>query len=589
MALSKLSSYLYQYSNSKNYFFRIRRVHFQKIGYYPPDRGYFVKSLQTDQHDEAIFLAAFIVREIFSEVSDMERRHSTVIQQASFTGIEEAMAIANAKHQLHSYLHERTAHYLGVAKTLLYSHLVDGESLGKFRAPSERATERYCSQLSNKQGQMHNPIAMQHADGLYKGIPEANQPQLKTEALTLDAWFAQRMIKSLSELGKRVMRFDDELPTDLSLQPNDAEEFGDLVNGLRQFSRTVRRVDDAAREKKVKYRLKETYERYVREKQGSVGKSSLEQYKKSFEVLIDYLGKDFDLARMDTETVTEIKVHLLDMVTGRGGKPAAPKTLNKYLINYNTLFIWCKKNLDFANGEVFRGRMFPENTSVRPWRRQFDTDELQAMLEHNMSSREAKGFKEASTWFTRIAMFTGLRLNEIAVLQVRDVRCTDGVDYLDLTDHHLKSQRARRVVPIHSKLIALGFLEYVRSIKENGYSQLFPELISSIDVKKEDEPGDPVGDWFNRTCLRKIGIDKAAELARGHIVDFHCFRTTVVKRFKHQGVDAYIVRQLMGHEDPNDVTFGGYGAGEYTCLEKLSEVIELLAPDVDVTRLKKVK
>lgn len=584
MALSKLSSYLYQYSNSKNYFFRIRRSHFKQIGYHPPDRGYFVKSLQTDQHDEAIFLAAFIVREIFSEVSDMERRHSTLIQQASFTGVEEA--IANAKHQLHSYLHERTAHYLGVAKTLLHTHLVDGESLGKFRAPSEQATERYCSQLGDKQGQTHNPIAIQQVDGLYKGIPEGRRPQLKTEALAKEAWFAQGMIKGLSALGKRVMRFDDELPTNFSLKSDDVNEFHELLNGLRQFSRTVRRVDDAARTRKIKHRLKATYERYVRDKAGTLGKSSLEQYQKSFDVLIKYLGKDYDLSSMDTETVSEIKDHIFETVVGRGGKPAAPKTLNKYLINYNTFYLWCEKELKLANGTVFRGRMFPENKKNRPKRRKFDSSELQTLLEYQLSKREARGFKEASLWFVRIAIFTGLRLNEIAVLQIRDVCCEDGIDYLDLTEHDLKSEKARRVVPIHSKLVGLGLLEYVQNLKEQGHTQLFPELVTSNDVTKDQEPGEPVSGWFNETCLRKIGIDKAAELARGRIVDFHCFRTTAIKRFKHHGVDAYIVRQIMGHEDPKDVTFGGYGAGEYTCLKKLSEVMELLAPDVDVTGLK---
>src|SRR6202007_280907 len=88
---------------------------------------------------------------------------------------------------------------------------------------------------------------------------------------------------------------------------------------------------------------------------------------------------------------------------------------------------------------------------------------------------EAK--KPHQKWGVLIAFYTGARLNEIAQLQTDDIVQQNGIWCFSFSDsgetQRLKNKSSRRVIPIHSKLIELGFLNYVKKI---GKGRLFPEL-----------------------------------------------------------------------------------------------------------------
>ncbi|BDO04984.1 hypothetical protein KAM622c_45710 [Klebsiella quasipneumoniae subsp. quasipneumoniae] len=63
-----------------------------------------------------------------------------------------------------------------------------------------------------------------------------------------------------------------------------------------------------------------------------------------------------------------------------------------------------------------------------------------------------------------------------------DVLADDGVYYLNLESDNesgkkLKNANARRKIPLHSKLISLGFIDYVNALKDAGYARLFPALL----------------------------------------------------------------------------------------------------------------
>lgn len=97
---------------------------------------------------------------------------------------------------------------------------------------------------------------------------------------------------------------------------------------------------------------------------------------------------------------------------------------------------------------------------------------------------------------------TGARVNEIAQLLLSDVLAGDGVYYLNLESDNesgkkLKNANARRKIPLHSKLISLGFIDYVNALKDAGYTRLFPEL----KPHKTKGYGRPVSAWFNESLL----------------------------------------------------------------------------------------
>ena len=58
------------------------------------------------------------------------------------------------------------------------------------------------------------------------------------------------------------------------------------------------------------------------------------------------------------------------------------------------------------------------------------------------------------------------------------------------------------------------------------------------------------------------------------MVDFHGLRTTFISCCKRKGLSGYIVKQIVGHMDDDDITFGTYGSEVSTKLEAMKDVME---------------
>ncbi|MGF1699615.1 hypothetical protein L4D09_04770 [Photobacterium makurazakiensis] len=118
--------------------------------------------------------------------------------------------------------------------------------------------------------------------------------------------------------------------------------------------------------------------------------------------------------------------------------------------------------------------------------------------------------------------FTGARLNELCQLYKADLFQIENTWVIQINDkfegQRLKNAFSRRLIPIHPKLIELGFLCFVQSIK---HERIFPELKNQRD-------------GFGR-FKSKFGFSK------GH--DFHSLRNTVATQFKQSDVSAVIEKQ----------------------------------------------
>ena len=70
-----------------------------------------------------------------------------------------------------------------------------------------------------------------------------------------------------------------------------------------------------------------------------------------------------------------------------------------------------------------------------------------------------------------------MRLNEICQLYCEDIKCNGRVWYFQLTDERdnqsLKNKQSKRLVPIHKKLIEMGFIDFVKEVKESKKDRLF--------------------------------------------------------------------------------------------------------------------
>ncbi len=118
--------------------------------------------------------------------------------------------------------------------------------------------------------------------------------------------------------------------------------------------------------------------------------------------------------------------------------------------------------------------------------------------------------KDWRWWLPVLSLWSGTRLNEWAAAPLADVRQIGEGWFLDLTNRpvggddplRIKNKGSRRLVPIHQRLIDLGFLEYVRS--QTG-THLFPDLHGFTL-----HPASRAANWFSK--VRKPGQKTIHEL-----------------------------------------------------------------------------
>jgi integrase len=127
-----------------------------------------------------------------------------------------------------------------------------------------------------------------------------------------------------------------------------------------------------------------------------------------------------------------------------------------------------------------------------------------------------------------------------------------------LSDHNggknlLKNKSAERFVPIHSKLVRAGLLQYAAALPKG--SLLFPGL--SRRASKGGKISARVGELFAKK-LKSLGIK------RERLV-FHCLRHMVGACLDRAGVRREDAARIMGHAVPG-ITFGVYGEGDLTRL-----------------------
>lgn len=169
-----------------------------------------------------------------------------------------------------------------------------------------------------------------------------------------------------------------------------------------------------------------------------------------------------------------------------------------------------------------------------------------------------------------VALFSGARREELAGLRVDSVKEVDGVKCFQIEEG--KTADSRRLVPVHSQLVALGFWRYVEQVKALGAKYLFPYLNEGANGR-----GKNLGRQFG-LLLDKRGIKDGRKV-------FHSFRHTVITRLHTLGANTAHVMQLTGHrgEAGQSVHFGTYTHD--VGLKALADTLEQLTYPIDFSKI----
>ncbi|MBG53100.1 MAG: hypothetical protein CML99_11895 [Rhodobiaceae bacterium] len=228
-----------------------------------------------------------------------------------------------------------------------------------------------------------------------------------------------------------------------------------------------------------------------------------------------------------------------------------------------------------------------EKTKASEARRPFATGELQRIFNaplfrgcvddgRNYAKPGPNVIRRARFWFPLIALYTGMRANEIAQLKVADLKeMKGGHFYFDVNDadgKKLKTKTSSRAFPVHPELLKFGLGDYVDRVRKSGKKNLFPEL----------KPGsygyvsDRIADWFSDGFLPKV-------IKKDGRVSFHSFRHNFRDALREAEAPDFVLRDLGGWSVSKGVS-DNYGSGHKP--EQLMEHVAKIAyPDLDLSHL----
>lgn len=162
--------------------------------------------------------------------------------------------------------------------------------------------------------------------------------------------------------------------------------------------------------------------------------------------------------------------------------------------------------------------------------RALETHELKRLFEGcELKAFAADPHLHHRYWLPVVGLHTGARINELCQINPHvDVFQHEDVWVLHVTADSATDERVTksvktgksRYIPVHPKLIELGFLAYVDKIKASGHKLLFPGF-----KPKRGKASAQAAEWFG-AFLKEIGVRD--ETPGKRIAGAHAFRSTLI-------------------------------------------------------------
>jgi integrase len=188
-------------------------------------------------------------------------------------------------------------------------------------------------------------------------------------------------------------------------------------------------------------------------------------------------------------------------------------------------------------------------------------------------------------WMPLLALFTGCRIEELAQLHKNDIKAESDIWVLDvnnLDDKSVKTINSNRLVPIHPKLVEIGFLDFINRLKASPrQTRVFPALKQS----NKGRYGFSVSRWFNERYLINVGVREAGIKSSK---SFHSFRHSFMHQTMLQELDRDKVEVIAGHKIDSG-EYERYAKGFYPVKPLYDDVIARLDFNLDLSHCKNSK
>lgn len=248
----------------------------------------------------------------------------------------------------------------------------------------------------------------------------------------------------------------------------------------------------------------------------------------------------------------------------------APRTKEKHLDRLRVFFNNCVERKLLTHNPCSGLRITSKQQDEQETRQPFSEKDLRIIF-------ESKHFVTAlphKHWAPILGLYTGARVNELGQLRVDDIECIENSWGIHIC-HQVKNRSSKRFLPLHPQLLKLGFLDYIDDVKKAGFDLVFPGLPWGAHG-----PGDAIGDWFNRTYLRKT-----CEIS-DPTKTFHSFRHHFISLAERSGISDSRIAQLTGHSRGSSVLRRHY-IQPLTLPERVEDLNKIRFPELNIKTLKK--
>lgn len=156
-------------------------------------------------------------------------------------------------------------------------------------------------------------------------------------------------------------------------------------------------------------------------------------------------------------------------------------------------------------------------------------------------------FQPFHYWLPLLGLCTGARINELAQLHLDDVGQDGATWYLDINrktpDKSLKNEWSVRKVPLHPRLVELGFPEWCHALRAEGFQRVFPELSWNSTNRYAKDPIRVMSRYLEGLGMPRDGTKV-----------FHSFRHGINNSLqKRTSMPDWMRKRFMGHERGSSV------------------------------------
>ncbi len=253
------------------------------------------------------------------------------------------------------------------------------------------------------------------------------------------------------------------------------------------------------------------------------------------------------------------------------------KTINgKYLGKLHSLLNWCVRNDIVPDNAAAGIKIISAKDQAQAPRINFSPGDLTKIFSVERFNK-SNTFNEAQ-WAELLALFTGTRASELAQVKLDSIRTERNVLVIAI-EEQTKNRGSQRIIPIHSRLLALKFEDRVQELRNAGAIHLFPvwyqKGMKAKATANSKETKSTLNHYFPRFIPKRFISDIRAMGMHDPRKTWHSFRHTFKTGLARAGVQRPIQDDLCGHSDNS----AGASYVHETSVETMKDAIEKLKFD----------